>query len=92
MYKTSTLSYEIARRAIKVSSIAMVNLLAGKQVVREFVQSEATPDRLVTELRQLLDNVVYREQMIAELREVTRQLGGRGAARRAAEFISAKYL
>jgi lipid-A-disaccharide synthase len=92
MYKTSTLSYEIARRAIKVSSIAMVNLLAGKQVVREFVQTEATPENLAAELRQLLDDTVYRERMIEDLKEVTRQLGGRGAARRAAEYISDKYL
>jgi lipid-A-disaccharide synthase len=92
MYKTSVLSYEIARRAIKVSSIAMVNLLAGKQVVREFVQSEATPNNLAAELRLLLDDTAYRERMIADLKEVTHQLGGRGAARRAAEYIISKYL
>jgi lipid-A-disaccharide synthase len=92
MYKTSTLSYEIARRAIKVSSIAMVNLLAGKQVVREFVQSEATPENLAAELRRLLNDAPYRERMIEELQEVTRQLGGPGAAHRAAEYISRKYL
>jgi lipid-A-disaccharide synthase len=92
IYKTSNLSYQIAKRAIKVSSIGMVNLLAGRKIVREFVQSEVEASRLVEELHRLLEDTVYRETMRSGLRKVASDLGDPGAASRAAEYIIDRYL
>jgi lipid-A-disaccharide synthase len=91
LYKTSYLSYQIARRAIKVPYIAMVNLLAGRRIVREFVQKEVKAEELTAELRRLLDDSSYRAEVTGAIAEVARELGEPGAAARAAEYIAGRY-
>jgi lipid-A-disaccharide synthase len=55
-YKASPVSYEIAKRVIKVKYIAMVNLIMNKPVVKELIQKELTVDNLKLELHELLTN------------------------------------
>jgi lipid-A-disaccharide synthase len=54
-YKGSTISYEIAKRLIKVKYISLVNLILDKPAVKELIQHDLTPENLTTELRKLLD-------------------------------------
>jgi lipid-A-disaccharide synthase len=91
LYKTSYLSYQIARRAIKVPYIAMVNLLAGRRIVREFVQEEVKAEELTGELRRLLDDPAYRAEVMGAITRVAEELGEPGAAARAAEYIAGRY-
>jgi lipid-A-disaccharide synthase len=91
-YKTSAISYQIALRAIKVSSIAMVNLLANRPIVREFVQAGASPENLTRELHALLGDSKYRRRIQQELGEVVDILGEGGAASRAAQHIVQRFL
>ncbi len=91
IYRTSPVSYWIAKRAIKVSSIAMVNLLLGRQVVREYIQDDLRPESLVEELHRLLEDREYRGAMLAALDELRELLGEVGAARRAAAYIAGRY-
>jgi lipid-A-disaccharide synthase len=91
-YRTSRISYEIARRAIKVKWIAMVNILAGREIVREFVQERAEPGAMAEELRRLCDDGAYRATVIDDLRRVRAALGEPGAAARAATFICERFL
>lgn len=90
-YRTSRVSYEIARRSIRVAWIAMVNILAGRAVVREFIQEQAEPASMAQEIRRLCDDDGYRRQVIDDLDEVRRSLGAPGAAARAAEFLADRY-
>ena len=83
-YRTHPLTFALARRLVRVDHIAMPNLVAGRRVVPELVQLEATPARLVRELLPLLDDTEERRAMVAGLREVRRALGSAGAARRVA--------
>lgn len=91
IYRTSPISYQIAKRAIRVPSIAMVNLLLGRPAVREFIQDQLQPEPVAGELRRLLDDRDYRASVIASLAEIRRLLGEAGAARRAAAYIAEKY-
>lgn len=92
IYRTSAISYRIARRMIKVPFIAMTNVLAARAVVREFVQDDVRADAVTEELRRLIAPGEYREGVIAGLRSVSESLGEPGAAERVAGFIVGKYL
>ena len=83
-YRTHPLTFALARRLVRVDHIAMPNLIAGRRVVPELIQHEATPARLARELLPLLDDTEARRAMVAGLGEVRRALGSAGAARRVA--------
>ena len=50
VYKTGLITYEIARRLIKIQSIGLVNLVLGKKVVPELIQHEVRPDRIFSDM------------------------------------------
>ncbi len=90
LYRVPWLTYWIARAVIRVDCIGLVNLIAGRKIVTELIQQEATPERLHREaVRLLTDRVVYHE-MKAALRAVRQSLGEPGASRRAAEVVLAE--
>ncbi len=89
MYKLSRLTYAVAKRIVRTESIGLVNLVAGKRVVPEYVQDEISPPALAGEVESMLFNVERREAMIKELRAVKERLGGPGASARAAEIALA---
>lgn len=91
-YRTSRISYEIARRFIKVPWIAMVNILAGREIVREFIQQGAEPEAMAGELRRIVEDEAYRARMLDDLSAVREVLGAPGAAARVAEFIAGRFL
>ncbi len=90
-YRTSAVSYAIARRAIRVPWIAMANILAGRAVVREFIQDACTGEAIAAELCRLSDDAGYRAEVIEGLDSVRRELGASGHAARAAAYIIDRY-
>ena len=87
LYKTSWLTYQIARRIVTVKSLTMPNLLANEEVYPEFVQGAATPENIAGAALELLQNEPRRVQINKRLAEVIASLGGPGAPKRAAEAI-----
>jgi lipid-A-disaccharide synthase len=87
-YRTGGVSYAIARRVVKIPYIGLVNVVAGREVAREFVQGALEPRAVATELSRLLDDAQYRDAQRAGLLEVRSRLGTPGAAARVAEMIS----
>ncbi len=86
-YRASTLDYAIATRIVTVTNIGMVNLVAGRQVVPEFVQDELDPARIVPVLADLLDPLSPRRaEMMAALADVRSRLGTPGASKRVAKL------
>jgi lipid-A-disaccharide synthase len=84
------LTYWLARLVIRVKWIGLVNLVAGRSVVPELIQSEATGQRLYEEaLRILEDRSVY-DAMKRNLAEVKAVLGEPGASLKAARVVLAK--
>jgi lipid-A-disaccharide synthase len=65
-YRVNPLSAAFARRLIRVPHVAMVNLLAGREVVPELLQEDCRPDRLEqTVLEMLADGAAARAQLAA---------------------------
>ncbi|MBL8023496.1 MAG: lipid-A-disaccharide synthase [Elusimicrobia bacterium] len=86
-YKTSWPTYALARSLVQVKNIAMPNILAGKILMPEFIQSRATPPLLAEAVQRLLVHPEHRRSVRAELLALRGILGGLGAAGRAAETI-----
>lgn len=55
-YKGNSISYQIAKRLIKIRFIGLVNLIMDKEVVKELIQDDLTPAKLRYELHELLSN------------------------------------
>jgi len=88
-YKGSTVSYQIARRLIKVKYISLVNLIMDKLVVKELIQDELTPDNLRRELEDLLHDDTRRQQLREDYRQLKELLseGGHASANAAASIL-----
>ena len=89
VYRTSWPTYLTARAVVRLSHIALVNVVAGREVVPEFVQHRATPDRLAKAIVSLLRDEVLARDMKLQLRQVREQLGPPGAVERAADAVLA---
>jgi len=84
-YRTNAITYAAARRLVKIPHIGLVNVVAGREVAPEFVQSALQPNAVADALDPLLDREsTKRAQMVAELARVRDSLGTPGAARRVA--------
>jgi lipid-A-disaccharide synthase len=92
LYKTSWLTYQIAKRIVTVKSLTMPNLLANEEVFPEFVQGAATPDKIAGAALELLQNEPRRIQIKKRLAEVVLSLGGPGANSRAAAVILSLFV
>jgi lipid-A-disaccharide synthase len=87
VYKTTLPTYWIARLLIRVKWIGLVNLVAGRTIVPELIQDEANAERLIGEVRALLNDREAYNRMKDGLREVRHALGEPGASRRAARVV-----
>ena len=87
VYRLSWLSFLLAKLLVRVAHFALVNVLAGRRVVPELLQGEASPERMAGEVERLLGDGPDRRAQLAGLAEVRASLGEPGAARRVAEEI-----
>jgi lipid-A-disaccharide synthase len=85
-YRMSALSFKIAKLVIKVANASLVNLIAGKEIVPELLQDDATPEKLAERASKILDDEFYRNEMIKNLEDVRKKLGGRGASEKTAKI------
>ena len=79
---------------VKIPYISLVNLIAGREIVKELFQQYCTPETVSDELNKILNDNIYRDAMLAGYAEVLAELGGSGCAERAAnemiELLKAK--
>ena len=87
VYRLSPMTYRIGRRLVTLDTIGMVNLIAGRKIVPEFVQDAFTPDAVANEAIAMLTDRDRAATIRAGLACVRQRLGGSGASRRAAEAI-----
>lgn len=85
-YKTSSLSYFLAKILVKVKFIALVNLICNKEVVKELIQEDFNTQEVVKELHRILDNK-NKAQILHDYKEMISLLGEEGASKRAAQAI-----
>jgi len=89
IYRLNALTYQIARRIVKVPFFGLANVVARREVAVELLQGEVNPERLGLELTRLLEPQTAR-RVRAELGAVRGHLGEPGAAGRVAEDLLAK--
>ena len=91
VYRVTPLTYWLGRSTVKVPHFAMVNLIAGEQIVPELVQDDFTPEKVVAEVNGIIPDSATRTRMLAGLRGVRERLRCHGEdvhpAERAARSI-----
>ena len=86
VYKVSLLSYVIGRMFVRVKNIGLVNIIAGRTIVPELIQKDATGQRIAEEALAILKNEEKKQKTIKELAAIRAKLGEPGAAIRAAQI------
>jgi lipid-A-disaccharide synthase len=88
-YKGNRISYEIAKRVIKLKYISLVNLILDKPVVTELIQTDFNTQRLKEELTRILDDY-HRAVLFLDYYDLEIKLGGKGASEKTAALILEK--
>lgn len=92
VYRVSPLSYAVAKRVVDVPHVAMANLIAGRRVVPELIQSDFTAENLVLHLKPLLNDDTARGEMQEGLRQISTMLKTEGDAIDRAAGVAARML
>ena len=87
IYKTNLLNYLLYRPQIKVPYIGMVNILANKMIIPEFIQFRASPKKIAQKIIEILKNPLEIERIKNDLLFIKSSLGEKGASYRAAKII-----
>ena len=88
-YKANKISYIIARQLAKVRFICLVNLIMDREVVKELIQNDLTPNNVANELKSLLASSKRQKKLLEDYEELKAVLGNAGASDKAAETIIA---
>lgn len=87
VYRTSSLSYQIAKRLIRVPFISLPNLIAGKEVVKELIQDDFSVDKLKQELNRIFTNMIYKGEMLQGYDLIQERIGDGSASETTAKLI-----
>jgi len=85
-YKLASLTYWLGRWLVKTPFIGLPNIVLGKSIVKELIQHEATADNLAAEVKRILTDKPYVDEMRANLIQVRQQLGQGGGSINMAEL------
>lgn len=88
LYKTSFLNWILAKSMIRIPYIGLVNVVAGKKIVPEFIQFQAKPELLAGEAFDILSDRKKYEDIKVELNKVKHKLGQKGAYKKAAGIVN----
>lgn len=87
IYKMARITYWLGKLLVKIPHIGLPNIVAGRQVVPELLQDEASAANIACEAVGILTDPVRRDQVTADLAEVRSKLGESGAVGRVAGVI-----
>jgi len=87
VYKVAPSTYALGKMLVKVPFLALPNLIAGRKVVPELLQSDASPTRIAEEVVALWKDPEARQAMVEAYGEIRARLGGPGATMRAAQVV-----
>ncbi len=87
VYRTSSVSYLIAKSLIRVPFISLVNLIAEEEVVKELIQEDFSVEGLKTELHRIFSNVVYKGQMLRGYDLIREKIGENSASETTAGLL-----
>lgn len=87
IYKLSPLTYQLAKRLVKVSNIGLCNIVAGETVVKELIQDDANPETIAQEIGRILTDQTYDESIRLRLAGIRSKLGCGGASSNVARLL-----
>lgn len=87
VYKMGAVEYQLVSRLVEVKFISLVNLVAGKEVIKELIQDEARPDKVNAVLSQLLIEGNYRSTMLGEYDAIFKMLDTGSASQNTARLM-----
>ncbi|MBI4827175.1 MAG: lipid-A-disaccharide synthase [Nitrospirae bacterium] len=83
-YIVSPLTYSLAKLLVKVRYASLVNILSGKEVVRELIQKDATTDNIFREIKRIIEDKPYKDEIISNLKKVRDVMTGKNPSNRVA--------
>jgi lipid-A-disaccharide synthase len=83
----SRLSMFIGRMLIKIKFISLVNLIAGREVVKELIQKDLSREHLNAEVNRLLNDETYRNRILTDYAEINNLLGNEPVSEKAADLM-----
>lgn len=87
-YRANPISYQIAKRLVKLKFICLVNLIMDKEVVKELIQNDLTSEKITAELKKILFDLQKKEKMQQDYLELKQLLSeGGNASENAAKSI-----
>jgi len=86
-YKLAAITYWLGRWLVKTPFIGLPNIVAGRLIIKEFIQHEAKAENLATEMLNILTNGQYAGQIRTDLAAVKAKLGQGGASRIMADLV-----
>jgi len=87
VYKMGAVEYQLVSRLVEVEFISLVNLIAGKEVIKELIQENAQPDKVSNELNVLLTEGPYRTTILTEYDAIFKTLDTGSASENTAQLI-----
>jgi lipid-A-disaccharide synthase len=87
IYKLSPLTYLLGKLILDVNHISLVNILSGREVVPELLQDSANPEEIIKELKKIMFDAAYREDMLHSFRLIKEPFSGKKASTRVAEIL-----
>ena len=87
VYSTSAITYLIGKLLVKLSSIAMPNIIAGRTIIKEFIQNNLTSEKLTKYIDEFISNKEQEVKFLRDLEIVKEKLGQKSAPKLAAEII-----
>ncbi len=88
-YKTNWLTYQVGKRLVDLKFVSLVNLILEREVVKELIQDDLTPENLALEMDKILDKT-HRKQLDNDYQELINVLGGEGASDKTAAIVYQK--
>lgn len=88
IYKTAPLNYAIAKRVVNLTHIGLPNIVAGRPIVREFIQHQANAELIADEIVKMLTDSTYQRALRQELAQVRCHMGKAGCSERVAQMVS----
>jgi lipid-A-disaccharide synthase len=86
-YKGGWAAYQVYKRVIRVPFVSLVNLIGGREVVKELLQNDLTKENLFTELSKIIINQATRQNQLDGYAEIKNILGEKGASERAGRLM-----
>ncbi len=86
-YKVSSITYFLAQILVSAEFVSLVNILSQKEVVREFVQKQATAENIYQEMKKIISDNNYRLAMKTELQKISEIMKNKAASPRVASIV-----